>query len=187
MSTVAADVILFIYFMRKRIGVCIFGNGRVERGVEHEYLGNAGHYCRTAFDAHDMRESMKGCKVYAELQLFKNFGGYESAFKKVRSAVDNSVTYCFDLGNARKASYFGVGESIDNELCCNGMIRNFFFFLEFGYYFFAVCIFDFFVVDNASFLTYTLADTLSHNKLGHCIEKLIFERRAAGVNNKNFH
>jgi len=145
----------------------------MECGIKYNYLGSVGHYSTAALDTHDVSGGVKGSEVYAKSELVKNLGSDKAAFKEVRTAVDNSVTDSLDLGNVLNATDLGVGEGINNDLHCNGVVGH-------GSYVNDLLITDL-VLDKRALRSDSFANTLAAYVAGGSINKLILERRTTCV------
>ena len=150
----------------------------MESGIEYADLRNIRHYLLAAADAHEVTLGMYGsvAKFVAVFEFSDNAVVDEAAFDEVRTAVDDTVTYCFDLAHISDASVNLIGEYIDNIFGSDSVIGAGEFTLERS-------LNGVLVGDTAVMTADALNDTLSDNGTCSGVKQLILERRAAGINN----
>ena len=151
----------------------------MKSSVEDEDLGSIGHNVNATVDSHKMRNSVKRRDILAELKLCDDFVVYENRFREIGTAVDDTVSDCFDLAHTANASEFGVGKYFNENLGCLRVIchRNLF-----GIVGLALAL-----MSDGTACSDSFANTLCFYFFGFCVEQLIFKRAASCVYNKNVH
>ena len=105
-------------------------------------------------------------------QLLKNFhylGCCKHRFREVRTAVNDSVAYCFYFGGRFDTTDLSVKQGFNNQLSCSGMIGKIHILNIFAL---SVCFMDYARSANS----YTLAISFCHYALAFGIKKLILKR-----------
>ena len=150
----------------------------MESGIEYADLRNIRHYLLAAADTHEVTLGMYGsvAEFVAVFEFSDNGIVDEAAFDEVRTAVDDTVTYCFDFAHVSDAAVNLIGENVDNVFCSNSVVRAREFALERSLY-------SVLVGDTAVVAADALNDTLSDNGTCSGVKQLILERRTARVNN----
>ena len=153
----------------------------MECGVEHCNHGNIAHNVAAGIDADDVCGVVQGSEGSALLESFHDGIVDADRGSKLLAAVNDAVTDSVDLLHGGDNAVLGAGELVDNSGYCLCMSGHCKILVEYGL-----------AADQRTVLEVavdadTLAKTLSHDGLGLHVNKLILQRRAACVDNKNFH
>ena len=92
---VTAYFVFFGYFRGNRIGICFFRHCLMKSRIKYKNLRNIRHYSAASVESHKMSGRVKRSERVAELKLINYIICNEATFKKVRTTVDNTVSYRF--------------------------------------------------------------------------------------------
>jgi len=150
----------------------------MESGIEYADLRNVRHYLGASADTHEVTLGVNGsiAEFVTVFEFSDNGFVDEAAFDEVRTAVDDTVTNCFDFAHVSDAAVNLVGENADNVFGSYGVVRAREFALERSLY-------SVLMGDTAVMAADALNDTLSDNSTCSGVEKLILKGRAAGIYN----
>ena len=181
METIAAHLVLLVVLIGNSIGESLCGHGLMESGVEHCDLGNIAHDGLAGVDAGDVGGVVERSEGDAVFNGLHNVIGDQNAGGKGLAAVNNAVADSVDLLHAGDNTVLGAGELINDRGNGFGMSGHGDIFVEHRL-----------IADERGVLevtvdAYALAQTLCQDTLGVHVEELVFQRGAAGVDDKNFH
>ena len=182
MEAVAAHTVILVVFIGHSVHVGLAGHGLVEGGVEH---GDHGHILAhdglAGVDAGDVGGVVQRGKGGAFVKSLHNLGVNLDGGGKLLTAVNDAVTNSVNLLHGGHNAVLGAGKLVDNSrnslrvsghghvLIENGLAAD-----ERG------------VLEMAVYAN-TLAEAFCKDSLSVHVKKLILQRGAAGVDNKNFH
>ena len=183
MEAVAADLVLLVILIGDGVQIGVLGHGLVEGRVEHRHLGHVVAQHRPAgLNADDVGGVMQRRQGGAVLHRLHHLVGDENGAGEALAAVDHPVTHRVDLlhggddavvrvhqGGQHRLDGLGMGGHGDVRRRHGGLALHLGLIGEFSV--------------NAD----ALAQAFGQQMAGFRIQQLIFQRRAAGIDNEYFH
>ena len=179
-EAVAADAVLLIVLIGQRIHICVVGHGLVEAGVEHSYLGHAGHHSLASADTGQVVRIVERTKFAALFDGCNNIFVHDHGTGELLTTVENAMSYCGDFRQGLDHTVLGRYEGVQNQLNSLFVVSHLDIQLVILT---AVCL----ELEVTASDTDTVAHTLSDHLFGSHIDQLILDRGASGVDNKNLH
>ena len=181
-EAVAADAVVLVVFIRNGVHIGLAGHGLVERGVKHgDHRHVVAHDGAAGVDAGDVGGVVQRRKRRA---LFER--GHDGVVDldgagELLTAVDDTVADGVDLLHGGDHTVLGAGQLVDDRSNGLGVGGHRQVFVK-----------DRLAADERGVLQVTvdtdaLAQALGQKVLGLHVDQLIFQRRAAGIDDKNFH
>ena len=181
-EAVAADAVVLVVFIRNGVHIGLAGHGLVERGVEHgDHRHVVAHDGAAGVDAGDVGGVVQRRKRRALLERGHDGVVDLDGAGELLTAMDDTVADGVDLLHGGDHTVLGAGQLVDdrgNGLGVGGHRQVF--------------VKDGLAADERGVLQVTvdtdaLAKALGQKVLGLHVDQLIFQRRAAGIDDKNFH
>ena len=91
--SVAADMIIGIIIIRKRVHVSVVRHGLMECGVEHYHLRGLGKHLGDGVDAEKVRRIVERREVAADLDLLQHIVIYQAAAIEEIRTLHDTVAY----------------------------------------------------------------------------------------------
>ena len=179
-EAVAADAVLLIVLVRQCIHIGVVGHRLVEAGVEHSYLGYAGHHSLASADTGQVVGIVQRSELAALFDGCNNVFVYDNGAGELLTAVENAMSYCGDLRQGFDHTVLGRYESVQNQLNRLFVVSHLDVYLVIIT---AVCL----ELEITACDTDTVAHTLGDHFFGSHIDQLILDRGAAGIDNENLH
>ena len=123
-EAVAADHMVGIGLIRKRIDESFGGHGLMESSVENSDHRSIGHDRLARADAHQVRGVVKRRKVVEAFNGFNDLVGKKHGFGELLAAVNNAVTDGEDLIHIGNDAVNGIDQRIENELDSVGVVLH---------------------------------------------------------------
>ena len=180
-EAVTANFIFFIIFVRNTVHISVIGDRLVETRIKNSDLGNARHDLFAGFDTVEIGGVMKRTEGETVADRLLDLGGNENGTGYLVSSVQNAVPDRLDLGNGRDDPVFLAYERVENYFQRRRMIGH----IDIRLILFRIgleserarCALD----------ADPVAKSLCDDLFGLDVKQLIFQRRRAGVDNKNLH
>ena len=180
-EAVAADLVLFIVLVGDRVHVVRLRHGLMERGIEYgDHRNVRAHNVAAGLDADQVGRIVERRKRYAVLDRLEHLFGDNDAVREELAAVYHAVADRVDLAHRGDNALLGIEQHVDDRLDRFLMGRHGNVELEFLVRLVARVRQD--AVDADA-----LAQALGHDLARIGVEQLVLQRRAASVDNQNFH
>ena len=177
-EAVAAKLELLVIFVRQRVHVSNGLHGAVECGIEDADHRLCGAALAASLDALDGRGAVQGVDAHDGIQIIQRLVADQRGLLEL-TAVCDAVTDGIDLVNGCDNAQFSVGQQLEDEGDRVVVV------LELNLSLVIILAGTF--VGNEAANADLLAVTLGDDAVIVHIEQLIFQGRATGVNNQNFH
>ena len=177
METVSADSVLLVILIWKGIHICVCRHCLMEGSIEHTDLRYSRKHCRNSLDTKNVCRIMKRCEYRTFFELGNDLVSDELAAYELLRAMNDTVTYSFDIFKSCEDAILLVEESIKNSLDTYGMILD----RHFLYKLLLTCCL---MLEATDFHSDSLDKTLGEkiiNFIALHIKKLILQRRTSTV------
>ena len=180
-EAVAADLVLLIILIRNRIHVVRLRHGLVERGIKHgDHRNIRAHDLTASLNTDQVGRVVQRRERHAVLDRLEHLLGDDHAVGEELAAVYDAVADCIDLAHRGDDALFRVEQHVDDRLdrFLMGRHRD----VELELLIRLVAGVGQYAVDADA-----LAQALGHYLARLGVEQLVLQRRAASVDNQNFH
>ena len=180
-EAVAADLVLLIVLVRDRVHIVRLRHSLMERSIKygnHRYVRT--HNLAAGLNTNQVGRIVQRCERYAVLDRLEHLFGDDNAVREELAAVYHAVTDCVDLAHRGDNTLFRIEQHVDDRLDRFLMGRHSDVELELFIRLVAG-------VGEHAVDADALAQALSHDLARFGVEQLVFQRRAAGIDNQNFH